>query len=81
MLKIDFGQGAAKISEVKAGGGKKKLADWPGSTPHCGIRYPYPPILYRARLSRYMGLHSNESLIQKVQPMIGIVCKDVRIIC
>ena len=30
---------------------------------HCGIRCPYPPTLYRAGPSRYMGPHSNEPLI------------------
>ena len=36
----------------------------PRQSPHFGIRFPYPPILYRAGPSRYMGPHSNEPLIQ-----------------
>ena len=28
------------------------------------VRYPYPPILYRAGPSRCMGPHSNEALIR-----------------
>ena len=46
VLNIDFGQGAAKISEVKVGSQKKYLPTWPGLNQSTRGR-PSRPIFFR----------------------------------
>ena len=45
VLNIDFGQGAAKISEVKVGGQKKYLPTQPGSN-RCALGQPSQQIFF-----------------------------------